>query len=401
MITNKRPEKNAYTLFGHVKMICEKQFHRILIVEDDIDTAEMLALVFTAHGYECLLAHEGGDALHKIEQHPPDLVLLDVCLPGDDGFNVCKRIRSDFSTDYIPIIMLTACDDLQSKVSGLEVGADDYITKPYDISELMARVKSLFRIKMLQEQLKTQNKNLNELNAFKDEFVSIFTHDLRNIIMPIREASLLLYQKPADDMTRKMAEIIHRQSDRIISLLKSLMRSMDQKSGLEPLTVIPVDLYSYFQGIIAEQQKQYCDTTIHFKRDVRCSLTNWTFDPFKIDDVLTELFLNLIRYTPHDGVITLIVDEYYKDNTRSLLIGVQNTGDGIPEANLEQYKSDQFSDDTLMNGLGLSRCITIIEQHCGRMWAESQPGFGSVFYFTIPENVTNNLSMHSVLNREQ
>ncbi|MCL2077328.1 MAG: response regulator transcription factor [Oscillospiraceae bacterium] len=118
------------------------EMEKILIVDDDKSACEMLSLVLEKEGYRTLQAYSGADALKQCETTPLDLMILDVMIPDKDGWEVCKEVRK-FSD--IPIIMLTAKDDMLEKILGLELGADDYITKPFDVKEVLARVKALLR----------------------------------------------------------------------------------------------------------------------------------------------------------------------------------------------------------------------------------------------------------------
>jgi diguanylate cyclase (GGDEF)-like protein len=115
---------------------------RILIVEDDVDTSEMLRLVFTEAKYSVEVAFRGTDALDYTRRHIPDLIILDIVLPGMDGYAVCRELRTTTRTSHIPIIFLTQKDERGDRIAGLELGADDYITKPFDIEELKLRVKN-------------------------------------------------------------------------------------------------------------------------------------------------------------------------------------------------------------------------------------------------------------------
>jgi DNA-binding response OmpR family regulator len=125
----------------------------ILIVEDEVSLQETLAYNLKKQGYEIEVAGDGQKALELIRKNKPDLILLDIMLPGIDGFEVCRRIRTEFST---PVLMLTARDDEIDRVVGLEVGADDYLTKPFSMRELIARVKAMLRrVQIIREELKS------------------------------------------------------------------------------------------------------------------------------------------------------------------------------------------------------------------------------------------------------
>lgn len=118
---------------------------RILVVEDDFDIANMLRIYFTGQGYQVETASRGVESLEKAQSHLPDLIILDIMLPDMDGYQVCKRLRTTTRTSHIPIIFLTQKDERSDRITGLELGADDYITKPFDIEELKLRVRTAIR----------------------------------------------------------------------------------------------------------------------------------------------------------------------------------------------------------------------------------------------------------------
>src|SRR5690606_20235386 len=123
---------------------------RILVVDDNPDNLEVLSTRLRLCGYEAATAPRGEEALERVHEHPPDLILLDVMLPGIDGYEVARRIKGDAALPFIPIILVTVRDTTRDKVAGLDAGADDYLTKPIDFPELEARVRSTLRIKRLQ-----------------------------------------------------------------------------------------------------------------------------------------------------------------------------------------------------------------------------------------------------------
>ncbi|MBN1992779.1 MAG: response regulator [Anaerolineae bacterium] len=118
---------------------------RILVVEDDIDISKMLRIYFDSQGYEVLVANRGNDALEMCQTKLPNVVVLDIQLPDIDGYEICRILRSNTRTSYVPIIFLTQKDERSDKIAGLELGADDYITKPFDIEELKLRVEGAIR----------------------------------------------------------------------------------------------------------------------------------------------------------------------------------------------------------------------------------------------------------------
>lgn len=148
---------------------------RILVVDDNQDNIEIIATRLRFRGYEMEEATDGEQALEIVRDRPPDLILLDVMLPDIDGYEISRRIKGDESLPFIPIILVTARDSTQDKVAGLDAGADDYLTKPINFPELEARVRSMLRIKRLQDELEEKNRELERL-SISDGLTGLFNH---------------------------------------------------------------------------------------------------------------------------------------------------------------------------------------------------------------------------------
>lgn len=148
---------------------------RILVVDDNPDNVEIIATRLRYRGYEVDSASDGHEALAKIRAAPPDLLLLDVMLPGVDGYEIAKTVKNDDTLPYIPIILVTARAETEDKVAGLDAGAEDYLTKPVNFPELEARVRSMLRIKRLQDELEEKNRELERL-SISDGLTGLFNH---------------------------------------------------------------------------------------------------------------------------------------------------------------------------------------------------------------------------------
>jgi PleD family two-component response regulator len=145
---------------------------KVLIVDDEPWNLEVLEAFFEGTGYKIIRASNGEEALSVMEE-PVDLVLLDVMMPGIDGYEVCKKIKCQERTNYIPVVMVTSLDSKSAKIVANADGADDFITKPIDKRELLARVKSLIKVKSLHDQLRNKDREIKELRSINEELVSM------------------------------------------------------------------------------------------------------------------------------------------------------------------------------------------------------------------------------------
>jgi PleD family two-component response regulator len=192
---------------------------RILVVEDDTDISKMLRIYFDSQGYEVLVANKGGDALDICRTKLPNVVVLDINLPDIDGYDVCRNLRSNTRTSYVPIIFLTQRDERSDKIAGLELGADDYITKPFDIEELKLRVEGSIRRsmrealthpvtnlpagKLIEEQLKIVKEafdpwtllyfGIRNINAFKEVYGPIQVNEVLIFLADIMRETIEAY----------------------------------------------------------------------------------------------------------------------------------------------------------------------------------------------------------------
>ena len=144
---------------------------RILVVDDRAQNLRLLEAVLQPHGYDVVLATSGQEALDRLAGEPIDLVLLDVVMPEMDGLEVCRRLRADEATSFLPVVMVTASGD-QEKRAAIEAGADDFVTKPFDQAELLARVRSLLRVKRYHDTIVAQAADLAEWNRTLEERVA-------------------------------------------------------------------------------------------------------------------------------------------------------------------------------------------------------------------------------------
>jgi signal transduction histidine kinase len=356
----------------------------ILIVDDMPKNIQVLSNILHNKGYNIRIATNGSQALESVKTKAPDLILLDIQMPEMDGFEVCIKLKENSETKEIPIIFLTAMIEPEKIVQGFELGAVDYITKPFNVAELSVRVATQIEIKQSREKLL-------ELNATKDKFFSIIAHDLRNPFAGIMGLSEIMETKLTEDIKVDLAQLL-KYSQLILSssksafdLLNNLMewsRSQTGNISVNP-TNIPMDLIFSTAFLIVSGNA--------LKKNITIEKGFTDNDMVYVDNLLTNTILrnlltNAIKFTHPNGKITVSTQK----NEGFIEISVTDTGVGIEPKNLDKiFKIDsKFSNTGTENekgtGLGLILCKEFVEKQGGTIWVKSELGIGSTFTFTLP-----------------
>lgn len=206
--------------------------NRILIVEDDPDTIKILRLYFIKEKFEVDVAGDGEEGLSILRQHHHDIVLSDVMMPKMDGYKLCEAIRSDDTIKMTPIVLVTAKVELSDKLTGLEKGADAYLTKPYNLTELRAQIASLLKLRELRLALTNREKEIERIRTLEQTLIAI-SHHINNAIAPISGRAQLT--DPADvEQVRKLIDVASigcRRISRTINLLSDVVSAMKQASN--------------------------------------------------------------------------------------------------------------------------------------------------------------------------
>ncbi len=355
---------------------------KILVVDDMKENVDMLNQYFQMKGFQTILAYGGKEAIEKAEQETPDLILLDVIMPDVDGFQVCetlKKKRTHFKN--IPIVLVTARDDLASKIRGLELGADDYVTKPFEIRELEARVNSAVRLKKAYDELK-------ELNEMKNQFLGIASHDLKGPIARIEQAAELILKNRGDLKTEQLKQLerIKKEARDIFSLISDLLNIVKIDSGKLGLDTKEVDFEILIDELLrmnfmaAESKKMKIETVIE------TGIPKIIADPMRLLEVLENLVSNAMKFSHPGGAITVGL----KKAEKGIELTVADEGVGIPEAELP-HVFDRFvklspkpTAGEKGTGLGLSICKQIVELHKGKISLKSKVGKGTTVTVFLP-----------------
>ena len=373
-----------------MSVVKDNKIFRILAVDDIQDNLILVEAILESEGYEIDLASDGIKALQKIEQSPPDLILLDVMMPGIDGYEVTRRIRKNPATSYIPILLITAFHE-SSVVEGLDAGADDFIRKPFDTDELLARVRSLLRLKhSLDEQQKMARQ--------REDFVSRLTHDLRTPLVA-SDRMLNLFEmetfcKISPEMKQAIAVMI-RSNQNLMDMVNTLLEVYRFDAGKKTLNWEVCDLREISQEVVSELSPLTNEKGLTLEIDTSeleplgKNAGIIMGDRLELRRVLNNLIANAIKFTDTGGItIRILETSSHPGNPDSVTIEIQDTGYGIaPEDQatiFERFR--QGRNKRSGSGLGLHLSHRIVEAHAGTIQVASEVGKGSLFTVQLPKN---------------
>ena len=374
----------------------------ILIVDDNPDNLALVGNILNKSNYRLLFAQSGVHALKAIYDNPPDLILLDVMMPDLDGFAVCKQLKQEVKFVDIPIIFLTAKAEKDNVIAGLELGAVDYITKPFNSKELITRVATHLELKMAKENLQQRVvelsaakvelahkvEELKQANFTKDKFFSIISHDLMNPFSGlIGFASLLVDKNRAltDQQRDECIDHIFQLSKQGLNLLTNLLDWSRSQTGRMEVTPMALNLKSIVDGNIKLLHNQVATKQIQIQTTIDSNQTVFA-DERMLNTIIRNLLSNAIKFTPDSGEIMVSVQE--NDNFVEILIA--DTGIGMTTEILDKLFRIDVSHTTKGThgekgtGLGLILCKEFIEKNHGTITVTSEKGKGSQFHVCFP-----------------
>lgn len=370
----------------------------VLIVDDIAENLQVLGNILTERNLDVSFASNGKQALEAVAYEAPDLILLDIAMPEMDGFEVCRCLQDDPNTQHIPIIFLTAKTESESIVKGFELGAVDYVTKPFNHAELVSRVfthlelnHSRQLIEQQNDQLRQQNVELQELNATKDKFFSIVAHDLKNpfnTLIGFSELLLSNYANMPSDKIQRFHDYIHKASQQGFNLLENLLEWSRSQTGrlkwkpeLFKLENVAIQVEELLAGTADSK-------SINLQKAIDSNIRVYA-DPNMIMTVIRNLVSNALKFTDKGGVVTISATAE-SNEMENITVTVSDTGIGIsPEDQeklfrLEHHHTTLGTEEEKGTGLGLLLCKEFVEKNGGKIWVESKPGQGSHFRFTLP-----------------
>ncbi|MBP0028265.1 response regulator [Roseofilum sp. Guam] len=420
----------------------------ILIVDDNPTNLKVLSDTLKDLGWEILVAVDGESAIEQVEYAKPDLILLDVMMPGIDGFETCRRLKSSPSTQDIPIIFTTALGEIEDKMQGFALGAVDYITKPFRQEEVLARIKVHLKLRLLNQSLVKKNQQLyheieerrlaevalkkiteelesrvhsrtlelqiakeeaEQANCAKSEFLARMSHELRTPLNAILGfAQILKKENITSEDRNQYLEVILHSGQQLLKLINDILELSRIEAGKSEIYEVNIDLYKFLKSI---------DKMLSLK--ARSKHLNLIFAPLdnvdqflktdegKLRQILINLIDNSIKFT-EQGWIKVEVDQYCPDEdpeseqeNRCLMFKIQDTGIGISPDDLENlfdvfFQVNQSIKLNQGTGLGLPITREFIKLMGGDIWVSSALGEGTVFEFYIPVKVADPESQSSL-----
>lgn len=361
----------------------------ILVVDDDRLNVRILTNILKTEGYIIADANSGERALELYEEFNPDLVLLDVVMPGINGFETCRELKKRYGDTAAPVIFITAKSESEDVVEGLGAGGVDYLPKPFRGKEALARIRTHLHIRCLLEQQKTLVEQLSNANAAKNKFMGMAAHDLRNPLASIRGLAEFLREGiggPLSPDQHDLVDTIHDASQAMLVMVNELLdlatieagelKVVAEKRNLADL----VEKCVFLANIDAQKKGSHIEFTTIDHQAIA------SFDGPKIKQVIDNLLSNALKFSPPNSTIRVELARF----AQGWSVSVRDNGPGIPENERDRLFKD-FSRLSVKptageksTGLGLAICRKIVEAHKGVISATNMPTGGCEFKVSIP-----------------
>ena len=362
------------------------------MVDDNVMNRDMLSRRLERQGHEIAEAANGRQALEMIKTNVFDLVLLDIMMPEVDGYQVLEYLKGDDTLRHVPVIMLSALDEVDSAVRCIELGAEDYLSKPFNPVLLRARIDASLEKKRLHDQELLYQQQLEEISLAKSQILSTVSHELKTPLTSIISQVYLLLTRqeqigPINERQFKHLETIRRNSFRLKALIDDLLDISRIESGSLELTFEDLRVGREIEDVVEAMESQISGKQIDVVLNIPPHLRIMA-DKLRFAQVVTNLLSNACKYSPVGSAATIRATE----TEQGIQIDVADSGIGMSKSDLSELFTKFFRADNSStrkeSGTGLGLFITrhLVEAHGGRIWVESQEGVGTTFRFTFPRS---------------
>ena len=348
---------------------------RILVVDDDEIIRKLLRRVLERSGFVVDEADSGESAIECIEAHEPDLILLDVIMDGIDGFVTCRKIKEMPGLKHVPIIFVTGRSDTSSIVEGLDAGGCDYVAKPINRHEALARIRNHLKMRVLMRFQREFINGLKKANLAKNRIIGVASHDLRNPLASIRGLSEFLAESgPLNDDQKEIADTIQSTSASMLHLVDELLDLSVIESGEERSEAVPCQVREVISSSLNIYQFTANKKSINLELDDRGMPDLLMLDRAQFRRLIDNLLSNAVKYSPLGALIRVLTEEV----NGIFKIAIEDEGPGIPEGEMHKLfthfgkTSVQPTGNETSTGLGLAICKEIAELHRGKVYAENR-----------------------------
>ncbi|MGE5680229.1 MAG: ATP-binding protein [Bacillota bacterium] len=418
----------------------------ILVAEDSLTQLEQLKYILESNDYIVHTARDGQSALEMLKDRKPGLIISDIVMPLMDGYTLCRKIKSDNELKHIPVMLLTNLSDPQDVIKGLQAGADNFLTKPYNEDFLLSRVNYIMinqevrlhsmasnmgieivfggekyfinsdrmqiidlllstyenaiqknnelteanrKLMEMHHELAQKNRELEKANEQKNKFLRMAAHDIRNPIGSALAFSSFLEEEAGSKLSQTQLEYlgyIKESNEFVLQLLNELLDIAVIESGKLQLNKSRVDLSALIKRNISVNKIIADKKSITIKVSSCEQSFKLDIDCTKIEQVLNNLISNAIKFSFPESIIEVKICKIGSE----AIVAVIDNGQGIPQTELDNLfkpfarTSVQSTAGERSTGLGLSIVKKIVEAHEGKVWVESQVSKGSAFYFSLP-----------------
>jgi signal transduction histidine kinase len=379
---------------------------RILLVDDTPVNLDAISTVLIDAGYEVSVATSGERALQNLQRRASDLILLDVMMPGIDGFETCERIKANPKTANIPIIFMTSLIDINNKIKGFKCGAVDYISKPFQEQEILARVKTHIQLRLLTHNLeqqvaeqtaslKTANVALEKANISKRSFLSTMSKEIRTPIDDILRLAERLQEQTDGTLNAQqvddLANIEHN-GNHLLSLINNTLKLTNIESGQLKLDFDLIVIEDVCRSCLVAIQSLADRKNLKLTLNIEPNLPQISIDERQMRQVILNLLNNAIKFTSAGSVTLSITKTMLTDseNLPGIRLAIADTGIGIAPENIQQLFQPFVQIHNLLgerhegNGLGLILAKQIVELHGGQISVYSIENAGSCFTIELP-----------------
>jgi len=359
--------------------------NKIFIIDDDKAMCMLLRNMLSNQGYLIELLHSGVDLLARLQEVTPDLMILDVIMPGMDGFKICRCIKAESAWQHIPIILITALDAKRVLAKGIEAGADDFLQKPVNKWELGARVRSMLRIKHQYDELEATLR-------LREEFSYMLVHDMSSPITAIHLHAALLEDQLGADQTQAHQEVaaISAAAEQLDSFISDMLMTAKLEQSKLRLNRSKVDVIAITRKIVNDFLVIADSKSIKLALELRNEVITLYLDENLFRRLLANLLSNALKYAPVSSHVQIVI-EYHRDQDsprHCLKIQISDEGEGVPEAYRERI-FDKFDVVKLKKqgvrqiGLGLAFCKLVVDAHDGRIYVKDNQPQGAIFVVEI------------------